>query len=153
MYNKNSGCWQQKNNKEKIAPLIIKSTLALALVGIVPFGLVMVFGPWMFGFVFGAEWVQTGVYAQWITFWLFAGFINVPSNKALPILSLLPFFLVYEVSSIILRLAVLAVGFYVFASDTVAIALFSVVGAILNIALISISINKARHVDNISSSL
>lgn len=140
------------NNGEKLAPMIIKSTIALALVGIVPFGMVVAFGPWLFGFVFGAEWIYAGGYAQWLTIWLFVMFVNVPSVQALPVLSLLPFFLVFEIVSTVLRLAVLVVGFYVFASDTVAIALLSGMGALLNMALIAVVVTKARHIDKVTLS-
>jgi len=141
---------ESANNSEKISPVIIKATLTLALIGIVPFGLLIAFGPLLFELVFGAEWVTAGDYAQWLTLWLFVGFINVPSNNALPILSLLPFFLVYEILSILLRLVALVLGFYVFSNDTLAIALFSVSGMILNLALIFVAITKARHIDNLT---
>jgi O-antigen/teichoic acid export membrane protein len=137
------------NKGEKLAPMIIKATLILALIGIVPFGTVVAFGPWLFGFVFGAEWVSAGGYAQWLTIWLFAGFINVPSVQALPVLLLLPYFLVYEIASTVLRLAALLLGFYAFASDMVAIALFSSVSVLLNIALIAVAVSKARHIDKV----
>lgn len=135
------------NNGEKLAPMIIKATLILTLIGIIPFGIVVAFGPWLFGFVFGAEWVSAGIYAQWLAVWLFVMFINVPSVQALPVLSLLPFFLKFEIVSTILRLAVLILGFYVFASDLVALALFSVLGALLNMVLIAVAVTKARHFD------
>jgi len=141
---------EASNKGEKLAPMIIKSTFVLALIGIIPFGIIVVFGPWLFGFVFGAEWGQAGSYAQWLTFWIFAGFVNVPSVKSLPILSLLPFFLKFEIASTALRIFVLTVGFYVYASDTVAIALFSGVGALLNMVLIAVAVTRARHLDKVS---
>lgn len=137
------------NNGEKIAPMIIKATLILTLIGIIPFGIVVAFGPWLFGFVFDIEWINAGQYAQWLTLWLFAGFINIPSVIAMPVLSLLPFFLAYEIFSTVLRFVVLLTGFYFFSSDTIAIALFSAVGAFLNIFLIFVVIFKARYADKL----
>src|SRR5699024_9309969 len=53
-------------NKENISNLIKKATLILALIGIIPFGLVILIGPNLFSFVFGNEWSVAGEYARWI---------------------------------------------------------------------------------------
>lgn len=132
------------NKNENITPLIVKATLALAFTGIIPFGLVIFFGPWLFGFVFGGEWVIAGQYARWLALWAFFGFINRPSISALPVMYAQLFHLKFTIFSLIGRTAVLAIGYYVFSNDLVSIALFGVIGAILNIALIIITIQKSK---------
>src|SRR5699024_7480955 len=52
------------NNKENLTKLIIKATLLLGALGIIPFGFIILFGPWLFGIIFGSEWVVAGKYAQ-----------------------------------------------------------------------------------------
>ena len=65
-------------------------------------------------------------------------FMNNPSNKAIPVLGIQRFYLFFSTVTIIVRLIALGVGFLIFSSDIVAIALFSLSGAIINISLIVI---------------
>lgn len=132
------------NKGENLTHLIRKATLALGAVGFIPYGIVIIFGPWLFGIVFGEEWVTAGEYARWIALWSFFGFMNQPSVKALPVLSAQSFQLKYTIFMLITRVLVLALGFYVFSSDVIAVALFGVSGAILNLGLILITINLSK---------
>lgn len=136
------------HSNESLAKLIIKATLALAAVGLIPFGTIIIFGPWIFGFVFGSEWEIAGRYAQWIGLFLFCEFINKPSIKSLPVLSAQLFHLVYTVIVFIVRIASLIIGNYVFSNDLVAIALFGVSSAIMHIILIMLVIKRSKEFDN-----
>jgi O-antigen/teichoic acid export membrane protein len=131
---------EASNNNENLAQLIKKATLSLATVGAIPYGIVIMFGPWLFGFVFGEEWVTAGEYARWISLMSYFMFINRPSVVSLPVLSAQRFHLIYTIFVLITRILVLLVGFYVFKSDLVAVALFGVSGAVLNIGLILITL-------------
>lgn len=131
-------------NKENVTALIRKATLALAGVGIVPFGLVILFGPFLFSLVFGPDWVVAGEYARWIALWSYFNFMNRPSVRALPVLFAQKFHLIYTIIMLGIRLGVLAIGYYVFSSDIIAIALFGISGAILNFGLIIITLKISR---------
>ena len=131
---------------ENLTKLIINATLSLAAFGIVPFAMVVVFGPWLFGFVFGQEWVVAGEYARWLAMLKFFQFINVPSVKAIPTLGLQFFLLLYGFAVSILRLIALTVGFFVFHNDLVAIAFFGFVGVLMYILLIVFVIFKSDHI-------
>ena len=124
------------HNGENIARQIVQATLALLAVGIVPFGLVVAFGPSLFSFVFGAEWSMAGEYARWLALWLLAAFVNRPSVAAIPVLSLQSGFLAYELASVVLRGFAIFMGVILVGSDLFAIVLFSVVGVFLNTFLI-----------------
>ncbi|WP_286976293.1 lipopolysaccharide biosynthesis protein [Acetomicrobium sp. UBA5826] len=129
---------------EDVSRLILKATLALAAVGFLPFAVVVVFGPQLFSFVFGAEWVKAGEYARWIALWMFMGFINRPSVAAIATLSIQGFFLIFEFLSIGSRITALAVGFLFFKNDVIAVALFALVGMLLNLFLISVTLFRAK---------
>lgn len=134
--------------EEDVTNLIKKSTFALAGIGILPFGLVILFGPALFSFVFGPEWVVAGEYARWIALWSYFGFMNRPSVHSLPVLKAQRFHLIYTIIMLITRIGVLAIGYIVFSSDIIAVALFGIVGAILNFGLITITIkisNKKNY--------
>lgn len=128
------------NNNENVTALIKKATLALAAVGIFPFGIVIIFGPSLFSFVFGSDWVVAGEYARWIALWSFFGFMNRPSVQSLPVLNAQRFHLLYTIIMLATRITVLIIGYYVFSNDIIAVALFGITGAILNFGLISITL-------------
>lgn len=52
----------QKNEKQ-ITHLIIKATLGLFIIGVIPFGVVIIFGPILFNFILGDERKTAGEYA------------------------------------------------------------------------------------------
>ncbi|WP_368503158.1 lipopolysaccharide biosynthesis protein [Alkalihalophilus sp. As8PL] len=135
------------NNGENLTKLITKATLALGAVGIIPYGIVIIFGPSLFGFVFGSEWVTAGEYARWIALWSLFGFMNRPSVRALPVLSAQAFHLRFTILMLVVRFLMLAIGYWVFESDVVAIALFGFSGATLNIILILLTLNRSRRFD------
>lgn len=136
------------NNNENVTTLIRKATLALAGIGVIPFLIVILFGPWLFSFVFGSDWEIAGEYARWIALWSFFGFINRPSVQSLPVLKAQRFHLFYTIFMLVVRIGALSIGYFAFASDVIAIALFGIAGALLNAGLITITLfiskNKIR---------
>lgn len=137
-------------NKEDVTVLIKRATLALAGIGILPFGMVVLFGPYLFSLVFGSDWIIAGEYARWISLWSFFAFMNRPSVRALPVLNAQRFHLIYTIIMLVIRLVTLVGSYYIFSNDLVAIALFSISGAILNFGLISftVKISQQRMVEN-----
>lgn len=130
---------------ENLFKLLLKATSVMAVVGIVPFGIVILFGPWLFSLVFGGEWITAGEYARWVSVWLYFGFLNRPSVAAIATLGLQGFFLGYEIISVCIRAVALYLGFIIFKSDLVAIALFSMSGAFLNVALVVYTFYKSKR--------
>lgn len=133
------------NNGENVRHLIIKATLSLAAIGIIPFGVVIMFGPWLFEFVFGAGWDVAGEYARWISLTSFAVFINKPSVRTMPVLNAQRFHLIYTIVLVATRILALVIGFYVFKSDIVAIALFGISSVILNIFFFIVTLNLSNR--------
>lgn len=121
---------------ENARTLIVKATLGLALAGVLPVVAVIATGPALFELVFGSEWRMAGVYAQWLSPWLFFQCINKPAVSAIPALGLQGGLLVYEVFSSGTKILALYIGYMVYANDIVAIALYSVFGIISYIWLI-----------------
>lgn len=133
---------------ENITRLLVKATLTLALVGLVPFGVIIYFGPSLFSFVFGVDWATAGVYARWIGLWSYFMFINRPAVKTLPVIEAQQFHLAFSVVTILARVIALGVGGYVFGSDVVAVALYGISGSILNAMLIVLTIIKSKSYHN-----
>jgi O-antigen/teichoic acid export membrane protein len=135
------------NNSENLTRLIKKATLSLAAIGIIPFGVIIIFGPWLFSFVFGSAWLNAGEYARWIAIWSYFGFINQPSVRSLPVMFAQSFQLKYTIFMLVVRIIMLGIGYYVFSNDIVAIALFGISGAILNMGLILITLGISKKYD------
>jgi O-antigen/teichoic acid export membrane protein len=134
---------------QNLTRLILKATLALAAVAVIPFSVVIAFGPQLFSVVFGSDWLIAGEYARWLALWLFFVFVNNPTNKALPLLGAQKFHLLYSVNTLFIRILAMVAGCYFFESDLAAIIIFSVSGAIINIVLILIVLSKSKKLENV----
>jgi O-antigen/teichoic acid export membrane protein len=118
-----------RHQSADLRPILLRGTIALAAIGCFPFGFVAITGPWLFGLVFGAEWVIAGEYARWLTLSSYLMFIAVPTLSAVPLMGLQGQLLAYEVGTTAIRAGALAFGALYLKSDVTAIALFSIVGA------------------------
>jgi O-antigen/teichoic acid export membrane protein len=115
---------------EDARSLILRATTAMAATGALPFLAIVLLGPALFSFVFGARWETAGLYAQWLAPWLFLQYVNKPAVAAIPALRLQGGLLAYEVVSTGTKLAALYLGYVVFEDEVAAIALFSAAGVI-----------------------
>ena len=122
--------------------LLLKATLALLALGVVPFGVMFFWGDYFFALIFGTEWALAGEYSQWIALWLLTSLVSGASVAALPALNLQRFLLVRELVAVSLRVAALYIGFAVFQSDIMAIALFSLVGVLLSLSIVYVAFKQ-----------
>ena len=116
--------------------LLFRVSLILLIVGLVPFGTILFFGKAIVSLVFGHEWELAGNYTQWLSLWLLTTLIADVSVAALPALKLQKYLLAKEIFSVTFRLSALYIGGFIFDSDIIAVALFSMVGIGINILLI-----------------
>ncbi len=123
------------HNRENLSALMLKTIISMGMIGLLPFSVVMVFGPSLFDVVFGAAWRTAGEYGRWLAIWFFFELINRPVVSAIPVIRLQGVFLIYEILSVLLRVAALYIGFVVLQSDVGAVAVFSVAGVALSISL------------------
>jgi O-antigen/teichoic acid export membrane protein len=134
---------------EDAKALIIKATAGLALTGALPFAVVIIAGPAIFEFVFGTGWRTAGVYAQWLSPWLYFQYINKPAVSAIPSLRLQKGLLLYELYSTGTKVLALYIGYVVFEDDVTAIALFSIFGVVAYTWLIIwVIFHSGRSVSN-----
>ncbi len=136
------------HRQNPITPLIIKATLALAGIAVIPFTVVALWGPPLFAFVLGDEWRHAGRYAQLLSPWFFTAFINTPAVRAILVLHIQEQFLFFEVVSTVAKVLSLLAGYLYFESDTAAVALLSISGTILYLLLIGAVIIQARRWDH-----
>jgi len=135
---------------ERIYPLLVQATAVLAALGIVPVLVMIMAGPELFNLVFGHEWREAGVYARWLSVWWFSSFCNAASSALIPIFQLQRLFLGIEIVGLPLRAA--SIGVAALSSHAVlAIALYSVIGFLLNVFRMTYIFRFAKyHKNNIS---
>lgn len=138
---------ERKHAGRALAGAIGRSTGLLAMLGLLPVVLLCMFAPSAFAVVFGEAWRGAGSYCQWLAIFYFFNFINKPAVAAIPVLGIQGGLLKYEIASTAAKLGALYAGFRWFDSDLVAVALFSVAGAVSYLALIAWVIQVARRED------
>ena len=142
------------HNGENARSLIVRATLGMAVTGVLPYLLVVLAGPFLFDLVFGQEWRTAGVYAQWLSVWLFLQFINKPAVSAIPALRLQGGLLIYELFSTGTKILALWLGFTVYGNAVVSVALFSLFGIVAYVWLILWVVyrsGKKTHLENFAN--
>lgn len=129
--------------------LLLKVSAILLAVGIIPFGTVFFFGDYIFSLVFGTEWMLAGSYSQWLSMWLLSSLVSGASVATLPALRQQRFLLIREVVAVFLRVAALYIGFTVFKSDIIAVALFSMIGILLSLSIIYVAFTRTYSIQEV----
>lgn len=124
---------------DNLAGMILKATVWLFLLGLPVYALVALIGPQAFGLLFGSEWIGAGEYARWLAPWYLMVLANRASVTALPVIGAQRILLKYTMLLIALRLIAFYVGYAAFGSALASVVLFSMVGLVLNAALIGIT--------------
>jgi len=110
-----------------LMPGLVKSSLALFLIGLLPFGLLGAYGHQVFGFVFGSRWEMAGRYVQVMSPWFVFLFAAAPANIVFEVYRKQDLKLYLNLSKVLLVSAVLVIGGIFFKDPLVVIMLFALV--------------------------
>lgn len=135
---------QAKNRGENVARLIFLGSLGLVGVAAVPFLAVILFGPQLFGLVFGAEWVDAGEFSRWMGMWMLIMLIARPSVAAIPVLGIQRFYLMYELASTAILLVIFATAWKLSGDPLWTVASYCVANGVLHLFLIQHVIRVSR---------
>ena len=138
---------------ERITKLLLKANLLLALIGVIPFGTIILFGPWIFSLIFGEAWHTAGIYASWLSLWSYFILISRPTIKTLQVIGEQKFHLYFTIMTIILRTIGLLIGIFLLKNDVNTIIIYSIIGALLYLYLIIITLIKTKEKEKNSSSV
>lgn len=75
-----------KNNPQKIYALSVSVIKKLFWIGLIPVGIIVAFGPWIFKLVFGTEWLDAGVYARFSSIVILTRFVSSPITNIFNVL-------------------------------------------------------------------
>lgn len=127
------------------ASLLRRATFVVALLAIVPFGVIAIFGDVIFPNVFGSDWEKAGLYSQWIAIWMASVLITRPAVSAIPALRLQRALLIYEILTTAVRVGALFL-FSKLGNDLTAVGAFAVVNVAGYLLLLCIVLARAAEV-------
>ncbi len=94
-------------NNEDVCNLLRNGFRGLFYVGLVPFGVIALVAPFIFGYVFGNEWRISGSYVQILAPFVFSQFVNKAALAIVPGLKIQRELLFFELISTVLKVIVL----------------------------------------------
>lgn len=121
--------------RRKITSSILKAVMGLALIGTIPFGIIIIFGPPIFSLVFGVDWYTAGEYARWIAIVAYAMLITRPIIVSIPVLNIQKQFLLVEILGTIGKTGAVVVGANFFGSAIHTVAFFSIASVLMYVYL------------------
>lgn len=122
---------EAQHKGENLFEILFKATSALVLLGIVPYSVIIIWGPELFSILFGDGWRVAGIYARWMSIWTYFIFVSRPSIKILPIINAQQFLLFFTILKVVFTTLALVVGGIIFNSHIYAIMFFSIVDSLL----------------------
>ena len=81
----------------------------------------------------GDAWNTAGLYASWLSLWLYTMFFTTAVAKVIPVIDAQSFDLVFTVYKVLMRLLAILLSYGYYESAELAVVSYSVVGAIINI--------------------
>jgi len=126
---------EMQHQDHRLSPLFLRSTAGLFGLGLLPTVVLGIWSPYIFAWVFGDQWRTAGEFARYLAFWLLFSFCNLPAVLFAPLIRIQRALFLFNSMLLIARVLSLVVGgLYLTPLQTVA--LFSVVGGVMNVALI-----------------
>ncbi|MBZ0120820.1 MAG: lipopolysaccharide biosynthesis protein [Sandaracinaceae bacterium] len=127
---------------EGVHGLLLRSVLGLSAAGALPVLVIVVFAPWAFPRILGAQWAMAGELARYVSIWQLTVLSTAPVAAAFPILRLQRVVLVWQVAGIALSTGALLLASTSSAAATVMA--FALTMALMNVALILIVLRGAK---------
>ncbi|NGM87298.1 oligosaccharide flippase family protein [Parapusillimonas sp. SGNA-6] len=98
------------HRENRLAPLVMSVHDKLAHIAMPPTLVFLLAGPELFAFVFGDNWREAGVFAQWLAPWLYTTLITSPLSTLIIVLEKQRSDLAFEIILLAVRTATLVVG-------------------------------------------
>jgi O-antigen/teichoic acid export membrane protein len=98
-------------DKKDPRKLILKTWGSLAMIGVVPFSILLLFGEALFRLVFGQEWALAGNMASILAIPLFFMFCSAPTSTAFIVFGIQKYSLIFGIIAIVLRPLAFYIGY------------------------------------------
>lgn len=124
---------QKISEKKPILNLVKSTTKKLFFIGIIPYAIIFLIAPQIFGFIFGEKWTLAGEYTRCLIPWLFISFLNSPISSVISAYGKQKMHFYNEITLLILRFSSLFLGYLIWKDPFISVLLFGVVGFIYSI--------------------
>jgi O-antigen/teichoic acid export membrane protein len=101
-----------RSDPKRLMYIFLKTTRRMIYFGFVPCVLFTILAPELFQLIFGHAWREAGVYARYLAFMFYAGFINSPVQVTLNVLERQHAQFIWDISRLLLIVAAMALPFY-----------------------------------------
>ncbi len=102
----------------------------LLLFGAIALSVVTFYGDHLFGFVFGPNWDQAGLYSRWMSLWMVAQFSMSPLGVLFSVLEKHRQGLIWNIVLVVVRIGTIVLGSLLTNSDTTVIAVYALTGVV-----------------------
>ncbi|NLM49161.1 MAG: oligosaccharide flippase family protein [Epulopiscium sp.] len=109
----------------RLKQLSIEVLKKLMIIGLVPLIIIVLFGPYLFLFVFGVEWKEAGIYARIISFLAYARLIFIPVSRIYSIFERQKEAFLMDALRVILVIIVFTITNYLNLNSLYAVSLYS----------------------------
>ncbi|EKT4485827.1 oligosaccharide flippase family protein [Shewanella algae] len=117
-----------KNNRDLVSSLTLNTVRKLIYIAFIPMLLLLVYGDYLFSFVFGREWNIAGEYAQLLVPWMFLVFITSPISNILTCYERQKESLIFNGLLFFFRISALYFGWFYFGDIYSTLIAFNIVG-------------------------
>jgi len=101
-----------RSDPKRLMHIFLKTTRRMLYLGLVPCVLFAILAPWLFELIFGHIWREAGIYARYLAFMFYAGFINSPVQVTLNVLEKQRAQFTWDISRLVLIVAAIALPYY-----------------------------------------
>lgn len=122
---------EASHDNKNVRSLMINATIKMGLIGLLPYLAVIIFGPSLFGIVFGQEWTVSGEYARWLSLFFYIQLTSKPIVRGgIFVLKLQKEYLIFEMITSIAVLIGFGIVIHMSYSELIAVAVYSLVSFI-----------------------
>ena len=136
-----------RRDRKPVSRLYWSSNAVLLATSIVPFGVLMVFGPTIFAWAFGQAWVPAGQIAQWLAFANFANILGYPARTVTQLFGMQKAFAAVESSRALISAAIVVLIAHHGGEMLTAVAATAIFQSVLTVAWVIAAGIRLRRVD------
>ncbi len=102
----------KENEGQEILPDVKRLLVKMFQFSFIPFGIVAIFAPQIFKFVFGPEWETAGTYTRILTPWLYMVFLSAPFSFLPDLFKVQGKAFLIDAVKLVVRIIAMAAGIY-----------------------------------------
>lgn len=132
------------NDTGNITIIVRRTFESLFRFSLLPFTVIFVLSPYVFGFVFGNDWSDSGIYSRLLSPWIYLVFLTTPISSIISVTGKEFFGLRIQMIILISRIGSFVIGGVIFKDAVITIILFSAVGSIYQVYFLFWILKEAK---------